>query len=67
MGVTREFNRYSPCGWANGVAGGVSNVVWVAPDVYAVGAAERVLLWNVRTGRKVPPYFSHPPSSCSGQ
>lgn len=58
MGLTKQYLAYHPVGNFNIVASGNANIVFVTYDktdgrYVAVGAAEKVIIWDLRLGEKV--------------
>lgn len=58
MGLTKQYLAYHPTGICNLVASGNANVSFVTYDktdgrYVAVGAAEKVFIWDLRLGEKV--------------
>lgn len=58
MGLTKQYLAYHAIGNFNLIASGKSNIVFVTYDktdgrYVAVGAAEKVYIWDLRLGEKV--------------
>lgn len=58
MGLTKQYLAYHPIGNFNIIASGNANITFVTYDktdgrYVAVGAAEKVFIWDLRLGEKV--------------
>jgi len=58
MGVTKQYLRYKPCGKCNLIGSTWARLTALYSSsagghIYAVGACEDVLLWNLRKAEKV--------------
>lgn len=58
MGLTKEYLRYVPSGSFSIIASAKCNIAFVTLDgqegrFVAVGAAENVIIWDLRLGEKV--------------
>lgn len=59
MGLTKDYLRYVPAGNFNIISSANCNVVFLTLQgqigrFVAVGAAEHILIWDLRLGEKVP-------------